>query len=252
MNRRLRDWEGAYTNTEDAHRALVDSFKNMVNQTPWLKEHRDFVERHVYGFGERSFHWLWKLLVDEMPQEFRFVEVGVYKGQVLSLIRLLANRAGKQAQITGVTPLSSFAGVTTQFQKFPETDYLQHIKDLHEHFSLSFSEDQIVKGDSTSPETWTRVLPKGPFFDIVYVDGCHEYDFVVKDLMIYGSMVKKDGYLVVDDASNFLKMYWGSFPGIEDVSRAVRDHIEGKPEWKEVLAVMHNRVFRRVEPAGIV
>jgi hypothetical protein len=245
MNRKIREWEAVYCDAEKAHRHVVDTFTNFVNQTPWLKEHRDFVEKHCYGFGDRSFQWMWKLLIDDMPANFRFLEIGVFKGQIVSLVRMLADRLNKPCSITGVTPLSSFSGVTNKFDKFPDEDYMQHIKNLHAHFCLPFSEDQIVRGDSNSPDTWTRVLPKGPF-DIVYVDGCHEYDFAVKDLDVYGNMVRRGGYLVVDDASNFLNMYWGSFPGIEDVSRAVKDRIEGKPDWKEVMAVMHNRIFRKI------
>lgn len=241
----LLDWESEYKNDEDYHRNTVETFKAMVNEIPWLKEHRDFVEKYVYGFGERSFHWMWRLLVNEMSSGFRFLEIGVYKGQVISLVRMLASRAGKlYPQITGVTPLSTFSGNHTEL-KFPDENYMEKIKELHAKFNIPFSEDQIVIGDSTLPDVQARVLPRGPF-DIVYVDGCHEYDFVVKDLDVYGAMVKKGGYLVVDDSSNFLKMYWGSFPGIEDVSRAVQDRIVGNPQWKEVFVVMHNRIFRRV------
>ena len=241
----LCDWAEEYQDEAESHRRFSEIFKSLVNEMPWLKEHRDFIERGGYGMGEREFHWMWKLLADEMPSPFKFVEIGVYKGQVPSLIRLLADHAGKQAQITGVTMLSSFSGNTGKDRKFQETDYLQHIKDVHSKLGLEFGEDQIVKGDSTLSETQDKVAARGPF-DIVYVDGCHEYDFVVKDIAAYGNMLKPGGFLVMDDACNFKNVYWGRFWGKEDVSKAVRDHIEGKPMWKEVLSVVHNRVFRRV------
>jgi SAM-dependent methyltransferase len=241
----LLDWEGEYRDTSDDHRRVVETFKALTDTVPWLKEHRDFVEKHVYGFGERSFHWMWKLLVDQMPHTFDFLEVGVYKGQIPSLVRLISDHQSKTAQITGVTPLSSFSGVTGKEAKFPDEDYMQHIKNLHAQFHIPFSEGQIIKGDSTDPEIQEQARKRGPF-DIVFVDGCHEYDFVVKDLKVYGEMVKPGGYLVVDDSSNFLHLYWGAFPGIEDVSRAVRDVIETDPKWKQVFVVMHDRVFRKI------
>lgn len=241
----LLDWELEYKNEKDYHKALVQTFTALANTRPELKAHRDFVEKNGYGFGDRSFHWMWRLIVDQMPSDFNFIEVGVFKGQVVSLLRLLTMMASKTSMITGVTPLSSTTGVTGKFPKGPEADYMKCIKDLHAHFNLPFSEDQIIVGDSTSKEAQSQAAARGPF-DVVYIDGCHEYDFVVKDLLFYGGIVKRGGYLVVDDSSNFLNMYWGSFPGIEDVSRAVRDTIEGKPEWKHVMAVMHNRIFRRV------
>jgi len=59
-------------------------------------------------------------------------------------------------------------------------------------------------------------------------------------------LVKDGGYLVVDDSANYLKQPWGFFQGIEDVSRAVRTAIETDPQWEHLLAVVHNRVWRRV------
>lgn len=241
----LLDWEKGYRDTAEDHFRVVETFTNLVEATPWLKDHRDFVAENVYGFGHKSFHWMWKLLVDQMPQDFRFLEVGVFKGQIPSLVRLLADKVGKRAEITGVTPLSSFSGVTGKETKFPEADYMQHIKDLHARFNQPFSESQIIKGDSTDPDIQEEARRRGPY-DIVFVDGCHEYDFVVKDLSFYSWQVKPGGYLVVDDSSNFLHMYWGSFPGIMDVSRAVRDVIENDPKWKQTFVVMHDRIFRKI------
>lgn len=246
MNRTFEQWEAAYLNTKAYNGQLVEDFKALVNGTPWLKEHRDFSERHVYGFGERSFHWLWYLLVrDEMPAHFRFLEVGVYKGQVVSLMRLLAQHTGKTADIYGVTLLSSFGGVTDRFPKFPETDYRGHICDLHEEFDLPFDPDaQLIVGDSISPEIHARVAKMEPF-DLVYVDGCHEADYVRNDLEFYGGLVRPGGYLATDDASNNLEMPWGFFGGIQEVSDTVDAVIVPDPRWHHCIAVMHNRIFRR-------
>jgi hypothetical protein len=242
----LNDWEAEYKNEEEYHKHVVEVFTGLVNDTPYLKQHRDYVEQYGCGLGERSFLWMWKLLVDKMPSDFKFLEIGVFKGQIVSLMSLLAVESNRfYPQITGVTMLSPFSGNLGKDVKFPDCDYLQEIKDLHSAMGLPFDENQIVKGDSTDPQVQAQAGSRGPF-DIVYVDGCHEYDYVCKDLDVYGSMVKKGGYLVVDDSSNFLKMYWGAFPGIEDVSRAVRDKIENNPEWKQVFVVMHNRIFQKV------
>jgi hypothetical protein len=88
-------------------------------------------------------------------------------------------------------------------------------------------------------------------FDIVYIDGCHEYDYVVKDLMWYGKCVKEGGLLVVDDSANYLSPVWGFFQGIEDVSAAVRAIIETDVAWEHLLPVMHLRVWMKVGPTGV-
>jgi len=100
-----------YQNTRAYHQETVKRFTDYVNATPALKAHRDFVERHVYGFGERSFLWMWKLLVDELPQNFRFLEIGVWKGQILSLIRLLS----ATAEVYGLTRLDTWSGRKASF-----------------------------------------------------------------------------------------------------------------------------------------
>jgi hypothetical protein len=243
----------AYRDEEGVHKDIWERFTEYVNTTSYLKAHRDFVEKNFYGFGDRSFHWLWKLLVDEMPPEFRFLEIGVYCGQMLSLVPLVAREQGKRCQALGVTLLSAFSGKTGEFPPFPDVDYLEKIKDIHREFGLLFCPwEGLIVGDSTGSEVQARAANRGPF-DIVYVDGCHEYDYVERDLRAYGEMVKAGGYLVVDDASCRLHIPWGMFSGIEPVSRATEKVIVNHPEiWQECLVVMHNRVFLRIlkDPCG--
>lgn len=231
-----------WVDTEEYAKDLRDRFTDLVNADPELRQHRDYIERHAYGMGERCFHWMWHLIVDAMPQNFSFLEVGVYKGQVLSLVRLLADRVGKKAQITGVTMLSSFAGVTGNFPLYPDEDYKKYIADLHDRFGLE--QPALIVGDSTDEDVLDEVRELAPF-DCVYIDGCHEYKYVVADLVNYaGMMLAKGGLLIVDDCSTYLHQPFGFFQGIEDVSRAVRTVIEPYPEWEHLLAVVHNRIWR--------
>jgi len=241
----LQHYFNIYKNDKDIHKLLVDDFTAATNEISYLKEHRDFVEQHVYGFGERAFCYLWYLLVLSLDSTFKFLEIGVYKGQVLSLVELISQHLNKEAFIYGVTRLDSFAGETGIFPDHPEENYRQHILDLHQHFGLEFDDDQLIVGDSTNEEVIAEAEMIGPY-DIVYVDGCHEYKYVKLDLEHYGEMVKVGGYLVVDDSSNNLDMPSGYFTGIQDVSDAVRDIIESSSQWEYKLAIMHLRVFKKM------
>jgi len=233
----------AWRDTENYALDIRDRFTRRVNADAELREHRDYVETHAYGMGERCFHWLWRLVVGEMPESFRFMEIGVWKGQVLSLVRLLANRIGKKVDVTGVTVLSPFAGVTGQFPKYANEDYMKHITDLHDHFGLEHP--RLIVGDSTSRGVQDQASWHEPL-DLLYVDGCHEYEYVAKDLIYYPQLLRVGGLLVVDDAACYLEHPAGFFSGIEPVSRAVRTVIETDPQWQHLLAVVHNRVFRRI------
>jgi len=232
----------AWVDTKLYAQDIVDRFTQYVNDTHGLNKHRTFVEQKGYGFGERAFHWAWKLLVDEMPDGFRFLEIGVFKGQVISLIRLLADMQEKHAIINGVTPLSTTSGPQGKFSKFPESDYAQDIANLHHAFGLA--QPQILNRDSTDGIShW--LVGKIPKFDIVYIDGCHEFDSVLSDIKFYSERVKPGGYLVMDDSANNLKEPWGFFQGIVDVSTAVMLTLDTDPQWKHLIAVMHLRVFQR-------
>ena len=231
-------WE----NTPEYARDIRDRFDLYTCTDLELLEHRTYIEEHGLGMGERAFHWLWRLIIDAMPTFFRFLEIGVYKGQVLSLVKLLANRMGKFVDVTGVTLLSGFAGDTDEFTPFADVDYSKFITDLHVRYNLF--QPRLIVGDSTAQATQEKVAEHGPY-DAVYIDGCHEYNYVVKDLLCYRKLVRLGGLLVVDDASWYLDMPKGFFRGIEPVSRAVRTVIETDPQWEHLLAVVHNRVWRK-------
>ena len=220
----------------ETHQRINETFIELVNADPELKAFRDFVEGNndtpvkIFGFGERSFLWMWKLLVDEMPPDFKFLEIGVFRGQVLALIRILS----KTATITGITPLDSTGGHW-------ESDYAADINYLHNHFKLE--QPAIIKGLSTDLDIIEKA--KGTY-DIIYIDGGHEYEVAKADIINYSPFVKIGGYLVIDDCANKYDLPYGYFRGIESVSRAVDEHLPNE-QFKEIFSVVHNRIFQRVK-----
>lgn len=237
----LQEVKSIWRDDRETHQLINETFTELVNADPELKAFRDFVEGNndtpvkIFGFGERSFLWLWKILVDEMPDDFKFLEIGVFRGQILALVRLLSKY--KWPSIIGVTPLDSTGGHW-------ESDYASDIKYLHEFFNLQ--QPTIKKGLSTDPEIIHDVKRMYPGYDIVYIDGGHEYPVAHSDLITYSPMVKLGGYLVIDDCANKYDLPYGYFRGIESVSRAV-DELLPNEEFKEMFSVVHNRVFQRVK-----
>lgn len=213
---------------KQVHKYINEKFVELVNADEKLKAYRDWIEAKIFGFGERSFLWMWKILVDEMPVGFRFLELGVFRGQILGLIRMLS----PTAIITGVTPLDSTGGHW-------ESDYEADIKMLHNVFELK--QPFIINGLSTSVEV---IKKSAGLYDIVYIDGGHEYETVRQDIANYSIMVKPGGYLVIDDCSNKYNLPLGYFKGIETVSRAV-DEVLPNETFTEIFSVVHNRIFKR-------
>lgn len=214
------------------HQTIHESFTDILNLAPELKEHRDFIQNHIYGFGERSFWWMWKILCDELPPDAKLLEIGCFKGATLSVWKLLL----PQSQVFGVTPLDS-TGIDW------EGDYAKFIFDIHEKFGQE--QPTIIKGLSEAPESIAVANGKAPYL-VVYIDGGHERRHIDNDLIHYAPMVAKGGYLVIDDACCDFHMPWGYFQGIQPVTDGVLTYMsQHKTDWEFIGNAVHLRVYKR-------
>lgn len=234
-----------YEDTPEKHIAIWTSLKALVNEHDELREHRNWVIANNFGYGNRAFHWMWNIIVAQLPRRFKFLEIGVYMGQIVSLISMMNKAHKKGGLVYGLTPLNNTGD---KFSKHPEINYEQAIQRIYAQFKLDGDDLQIIEGLSTTPGVIETARAEGPY-DVVYIDGGHDYDVVLSDLKHYPEMLKVGGLLVVDDASSYLKIPDGlirmNWRGIEDVSNAVRDTIEKDSRFKHLFAVGHNRVWKR-------
>jgi len=229
----LKELQDSYQNTSEWNEMVNETFITKTNDVKELKALRDFVEQNAFGFGERAFYQMWSMIIDEMPQTFSFLEIGVFRGQTLALIRMLANLKGKECKIVGVTPLDTTDGHW-------ESNYAEDIDLLHASFNIE--QPKIIKGLSTDE----KIIKQIKNFDIVYIDGGHEYEVVKSDLENYCNKAKK--YLVIDDCANRFNLKWGMFAGIEPVSKAVDEYLPPFTEnnnFTYICNVIHNRIWKR-------
>jgi glycosyltransferase involved in cell wall biosynthesis len=235
-----------YEDDPETHTRIWQNLKTLVNSTPDLKAHRDWVIQNNWGYGNRAFHWMWNILIQQAPKNFKFLEIGVFKGQTISLISLLNKKHRKDGTVYGLTPLSKTGD---KYATHPDVDYESLIQQIYGTFQLDANDLNIIQGFSNDPEIIEIAQAEGPY-DLVYVDGCHDYEVVVSDLTKYGDMLKVGGYLIVDDSSNHLKIPDGlirmDWRGLMDVSNAVRDVTEKDVRFTHCFAVGHNRVFQRI------
>lgn len=223
----ISEVQSIWKDSPETHKLINETFVSYVNADPKLKSYRDWIEQNVFGFGERSFLWMWKLLINEIPNP-DFLEIGVFRGQILGLIRLLS----QGATITGITPLDNTGD-------YWEGDYAADIKRLHETFKLQ--QPNIIKGLSTDQHVKEQVKE----YDIIYIDGGHTYDVAKHDILYYSPLVKVGGFLVIDDCAHKYNLPDGYFRGHESVSKAV-DELLPNDKFQELFNVVHNRVFKRV------
>ena len=202
-----------------------------------LRTHRTYFKQDNRGFGEDAFHSLWFLLFKEM-QPRNALEIGVYRGQTLSLWALLSNMLKLKTEIHGISPLSPAGDEVTSY---PDLDYLQDITNNFSHFSLP--PPHLHKGFSTDQDIVRFILSEK--WDLIYIDGSHNYEIVKHDFTVSSSSLEPHGLVILDDSAKFTDfeapLY--AFAGHEGPSR-VADEIDTKA-FQEIIGVGHNRVFQR-------
>lgn len=79
-------------------------------------------------------------------------------------------------------------------------------------------------------EKWTRPL------SLLWVDGSHEYDDVVRDIGLFTPHVIAEGWIIFDDAVG------GLFPGVE---QAIREEMTTARGFYRIAVIRHLQVFQR-------
>lgn len=232
----LSDLQKNWQDTPEYHSNIHELFIELSKGT-YLEAHRKWVRENVFGFGEDSFPCMWKILIDEMPDEFTFCEIGCFKMQTVTLVRLISDNLNKKVHRVCVSPMDTSGGMW-------DDDYFAHSKTIHDKFEIP--EDYVLcHGISTDGSVIKKALSLYPF-DICYVDGAHDFETALFDLITYGNMVKSGGYLVIDDSNTNLNMQFGYFQGIDTVTEAKLRWLETEgSEWEFVCSVVHVSVYRR-------
>lgn len=230
LNTLQKEW----VNTPEYHTHINQLFTELVNKDDQLREHRDWVQNNIFGFGEKSFWWLWKLICEELPEEAILCEVGIFKSATLSLWRMLMPKA----RIIGVSPMNGDGTGWT------EDDYWGHMKTIHDKFSQDHP--MIIEGYSEVQGVIDKVKLFDGCYSVMYLDGGHSFATVTSDLENYAPMVMKGGYLVMDDCACDMDEPFGFFQGIQEVQDAFDLYmVEHGDEWEFIFNVVHLRVMKR-------
>ena len=257
--RRFDTFQGlvdSYEDTLEFHTAVRDDFFRRVLNDIELITLRRWILANQHGYGETQFYWMWNLIAQELPQDYKFLEIGVYRGQIPALMTLFSNRCGIKGSIIGVTDLSTIGFGDTHPG---DPDFAQDIAKTFVYAKQSMDNFRVIQGNSLNEDVIYTTSLEAPF-DLVYIDGGHEYHEVVSDIKHYAEMIKDGGLLVIDDASCDLNLPLeasqvspiGSIEnrnehyskGIESVTRAVEELVTSDPRFTELFAVGHNRVWR--------
>jgi hypothetical protein len=204
-----------------------------------IREHRAYFTRERRGFGEDAFHVMWQLLLQEF-QPANFLEIGVFRGQVISLVTLWSRRAGVACEVWGISPFSGSGDSTSSYRR--DLDYYQDTLQNFDHFGLPHP--RLLRAGSTDREA-VELIRSRPW-DMIYIDGNHDYEVVQQDWDACSSSIKSGGIIVLDDAgltTNFRPPVFAT-AGIEGPSRVAREI--DRSRFRELLQVGHNRAFQKI------
>jgi hypothetical protein len=208
-----------------------------------LKDHRRYFKTDLRGFGEDAFHAMWYSLFLWL-KPVRILEIGVYRGQTLSLFSLIPKMLGYEAEVHGISPFSSADDSVSSYLK--SIDYYEDVSKNLAHFGLKKA--NLHKGYSNDREM-VEVI-RSHVWDLVYIDGSHDYEAVKTDFLECSQALRTGGLLILDDAAKFNRFGRFSFafaghPGPSQVA----DEIASNPAFVEIVNCGHNRVFQKKEAA---
>jgi predicted O-methyltransferase YrrM len=253
-----------YKNTEEKNDAIHKKFEEETTADSILAAHRNYVEEKKLGFGDPAFHSMWARLLDlavRRHQRVRLLEIGVFKGQVISLWALLAKIYSWPIEISCITPFKGnpqpknkiIQKIKTLCSKkyreeaasgnfYKNENYEKIIREHFHHHKLNFEIVRVYQGYSNDSKILKQIKEKK--FEIIYVDGDHTFEGAMHDFKSFGPLVISGGWLVADDAGCGLpgKRFW---KGHEAVSKAAE--ILPSLGFRNILNVGHNRIFEKAE-----
>ncbi len=225
-----------FQDENDRYEYFAWYFRNHLSSE--LAAHRRFFA-YPRGFGESAFHAMWeKLLIEFIPTSL--LEIGVYRGQTISLWHLILAKNDAEPEIWGVSPLSSVGDTVSTYA---DIDYERDI--LSSFSTLGLAKPKIFRGKSQDSKA--VLFMRSRTWDLVYIDGSHDFDDVVFDVSLASEILSPNGILVMDDASLNTAYRAGAaafagHPGPSRVGSILRDGQESQ----EIGTCGHNRVFRKV------
>ncbi|MDD4013492.1 MAG: class I SAM-dependent methyltransferase [Candidatus Omnitrophica bacterium] len=203
-----------------------------------IREHRSYFKKNGRGFGEDAFHAMWYLLFKEFRPK-TVLEIGVYRGQTISLWALLSKILEINTEVHGISPFSSKGDSVTRYAG--NINYYQDVTANFEKFELS--RPQLHRAYSTDEEAKQVISSKK--WDMIYIDGNHDYDVAKADFLNCSKEIAENGLLVLDDSAlhtGYIPPLYSSagHPGPSKVAK----EMDGD-SFTEIVSCGHNRVFMK-------
>lgn len=203
-----------------------------------IKEHRFYFSKNMRGFGEEALHAMWWTIFQEFNPKL-VLEIGVYRGQVITLWGLAAKLLDFKCEVHGVSPFSPAGDKVSVYMA--DLDYLLDTLNKNKRFDLP--EPFLLKAYSTDLNAVKYIQARK--WDLIYIDGNHDYEIALADYKLCRDSLGDGGLLVMDDSSLYtdFKPPSFSFAGHPGPSRVVQEL--AMKELRFLGGVGHNNVFQK-------
>lgn len=225
-----------FSHPNDLHAYMHHFFVNLSPSE--IREHRRYFSQEGRGYGEDAFHAMWWLLQTEFRPKL-CLEIGVFRGQVISLWGVISKKLGVVCDIHGISPFEPIGDTVSQYQS--KYSYMTDTLNAFKLFDLSAP--TLIKGLSTDLVALNHI--SSTKWDLIYIDGNHDYEVALEDYQNCILALNPGGLLVMDDSSlgtSFVPPAF-SFAGHPGPSRVVAER--AKIELDFLGAIGHNNVFRK-------
>ena len=230
----IKDLSSKYITRNERYNYMHHFFWNMAPN--WLRVHRKYFSENQRGFGEDAFHAMWFSLFREF-RPINILEIGVYRGQTLSLFQLLSNKFNINSEIHGISPFSSSGDNVSTY--LSDLNYFNDVLENFKNFNLS---NPILHVGYSTDLNMVEVI-HSKFWDLIYIDGNHDYEVVKADVNNCVKYLNSGGLLVLDDSSLFTdyKPSFYSTAGHLGPSKIAEEI--NLNDYIELCSIGHNRIF---------
>jgi predicted O-methyltransferase YrrM len=143
----------------------------------------------INNMNGNSFHNHYHILYDicdSFEGGITYVEIGTFAGGSASLISTHP-KVNKVISIDLGMPINKSIPINN-VTKFKHNDCVYN----------------YIEGDSTNPSTIEQLRKLTTNVDVLFIDGDHQYDGVIKDFNNYKDFVVKGGYIIFDDYQDYI------------------------------------------------
>lgn len=203
----------------------------------WLKDHRTYFSSDNRGFGEDAFHAAWKDIIETFRPKSA-LEIGVYRGQTLSLWQLIAEKRNMTIEIWGASPLSNIGDSVSEYI------HINYEADIAKNFAFFGLKPPKLFQTKSTERVFSEFIRKRKW-DLIYIDGNHDFEVVYSDYMLALANLELGGILCLDDSSLYLDFpIMGQFKGHSGPSQVVSKF--AMTDLNYLMTVGHNNFFQKV------